>query len=648
MQYFFSRRWQKVIVQSLLLPGLLLHLCFTGTCQAPPKQGHFMANGRAVNIASFDREIIHMMQEIGVPGMSLAIIDNNQVVYCNGYGVRKKEEPYKVTKRTVFDGCSLSKTLLAYVAYQLADEAKIQLDTPLYRYLPYPRLEHDRRYKLITARMVLSHSSGLENWSDYNNSDTLEILAAPGTKFLYSGEGYQYLAKVVEQLLGQQYGEYIQERVLTPLQLKNTYLKYKKPALPLFHRIKPWNFAVGHQTDGRQPLFQNSGTFPAAGNHFTAEDYAKLITAIFDTSRISYNRRADILAPIVQIEHSAIFYGPGFEVLPDPDNLIISHGGDKPGYKNLVFYSVQKRSGFVMMVNSDRGKSMAEKICQLSVQLNIDPFLKSQYYFFEQYPSPALSLLKIYDDHGRDTMFAAIARFHRQQKLNVNSLSTLSYFFRFGGDRVIAKDLLEYNTRLYPESALAYSLLGELYVSMDRYEEGYRCLKKAKALKFDLWDLEEEDMAEHNKRLADAEARKSNQHALQPNNETIIQAEEYMGMRGVRVQATTDTGGGDNVAFIDTEDYMDYRVNIPAAGTYAVTVRVASEMGGSQMELRADNILLGKINIPTTNGWQNWISVSTQVQLPQGLHPLRIYVSNGGFNFNWMKFVPVPHTAQAN
>ena len=109
-------------------------------------------------------------------GLSLALIDNNEVVYYNAYGQKECNKNKKVNKRTVFNGASLTKTYLLYTVLKLADERKIDLDKPVYQYLEYPRLEHDERYKLITARMLLNHSSGIENWQDRNDPKKLEIL----------------------------------------------------------------------------------------------------------------------------------------------------------------------------------------------------------------------------------------------------------------------------------------------------------------------------------------------------------------------------------------------------------------------------------------------------------------------------------------
>ncbi|KGT10301.1 hypothetical protein NV63_00790 [Elizabethkingia anophelis] len=92
-----------------------------------------------------------------------------------------------------FEAASLSKPVFSYFVLKLAHEGKLNLDKPLYQYLPADNIS-DERYKKITARMVLSHTTGLPNWSEIT---PIPLLFNPGEKFSYSGEAFVYLAKVI-------------------------------------------------------------------------------------------------------------------------------------------------------------------------------------------------------------------------------------------------------------------------------------------------------------------------------------------------------------------------------------------------------------------------------------------------------------------
>lgn len=131
---------------------------------------------------------------------------------------------------------------------------------------------------------------------------------------------------------------------------------------------------------------------------------------------------------------------------------------------------------------------------------------------------------------------------------------------------------------------------------------------------------------------------------LDPNPGTgevaTLQGESYLVMSGVQLEATSDTGGGDNVGWIDAGDWMSYpSISIPASGQYVIEYRVASELGGGRLQLEqaGGSPVFGTLDIPNTNGWQSWQTISHTVNLPAGDIRLGIVALNGGWNLNWFK-----------
>lgn len=121
-----------------------------------------------------------------------------------------------------------------------------------------------------------------------------------------------------------------------------------------------------------------------------------------------------------------------------------------------------------------------------------------------------------------------------------------------------------------------------------------------------------------------------------------IEAEDYSTMSGVQTENTTDSGGGLNVGYIDTGDWMAYNnINIPASGNYTIQYRVASENGGGQLSLdvNAGATVLGNVGIPSTGGWQNWTTVSHNVYINAGTYNFGIYAQSGGWNINWWRII---------
>lgn len=120
---------------------------------------------------------------------------------------------------------------------------------------------------------------------------------------------------------------------------------------------------------------------------------------------------------------------------------------------------------------------------------------------------------------------------------------------------------------------------------------------------------------------------------------TTIQAESYSSMNGVQLETTSDTGGGQNVAYIDAGDWMAYsNINFPTSGTYTLEYRVASPSGGTlSSDLNAGAIQLGNTTIPATGGWQNWTTVSRTVNVNAGTYNFGVFAQTGGWNLNWIR-----------
>lgn len=110
-------------------------------------------NGRDVTFTEMDKYICSQMDSLKLPGLSIAIINDAKIVYHRTFGVTNVETNGTVSDETLFDTGSLSKTPFTYLVMKLVDQGILNLDQPLYTYLPYPDIAYDERYKLITARM---------------------------------------------------------------------------------------------------------------------------------------------------------------------------------------------------------------------------------------------------------------------------------------------------------------------------------------------------------------------------------------------------------------------------------------------------------------------------------------------------------------
>ena len=123
----------------------------------------------------------------------------------------------------------------------------------------------------------------------------------------------------------------------------------------------------------------------------------------------------------------------------------------------------------------------------------------------------------------------------------------------------------------------------------------------------------------------------------------IIQAESYNAMSGVQLENCTDTGGGQDVGYIDTNDWMSYyNLKFPTSGTYRVEYRVASPNGGQlSCDLNAGSTQLGSLAVPATGGWQNWTTISHTVTVNAGTYNFGVFARAGGWNINWLRISKV-------
>ena len=218
---------------------------------APPKKIHaplkppappavVRLDGTRLQPVEVDRIVEGLMRKAHVTGLALAILNHSQIVYQKAFGLRSVERNEPLTVDSVMYGASLTKAAFAYMVMQLADEKRIDLDTPVTEYLTkplpefpkYADLRAEPRYKLITARMLLSHTAGFPNFRFLNDDGKLDIKFDPGTRYAYSGEGINLLGFVVEQITGHSVGELMQSRVFDRFGMTRTPAWCGSRALP--------------------------------------------------------------------------------------------------------------------------------------------------------------------------------------------------------------------------------------------------------------------------------------------------------------------------------------------------------------------------------------------------------------------------------
>jgi len=170
-------------ISTLFIAFVGVASCFAQAVQQQPKHTEMRSNtGVAQITAALERDVPEWMNSADVPGMSIALLRNGDVVWQHGFGVRDSKTKEPVNDDTVFEAASLSKPVFAYAVMKLVDAGRFDLDKPLNEYLPGDYdVGPDPRLAQITARRVLSHTTGFPNWRGRDGK--LKIFFTPGERF---------------------------------------------------------------------------------------------------------------------------------------------------------------------------------------------------------------------------------------------------------------------------------------------------------------------------------------------------------------------------------------------------------------------------------------------------------------------------------
>ena len=306
-------------------------------------------------IANLEAQIPVLMRSKSVPGLQLAIIRDGTLFWSKGFGVKNKSTKQPVTDDTIFAAASLSKPLFAYSVLKMVERGQLSLDTPLTEYTAKPYISNPK-IKLITARMVLSHSSGFPNWS---GDGPLTINFPPGKRFSYSGEGYLYLQKVVEEITQQSLSQYLDESILTPLEMSSSSFIW----LPSYESTASY----GHNRQGTPvPMGQPTKASAAGSLRTTANDYAKLLMAIMqsgtiDSPLLTEATLNEMLRPQIKI-NQFLDWGLGWGLETMENENFFWHWGDVNTFKSFTLGSRKLGTGIVILTNSQNGLKICREI----------------------------------------------------------------------------------------------------------------------------------------------------------------------------------------------------------------------------------------------------------------------------------------------
>ena len=328
---------------------------------------------------NFDKiGLTQYMHKYKIPGMSIAVFQHGFPIAIQSFGEAVINEKELINNSTIFEAASLSKPVIAYGVLKLVEKKLLDLDTPIHKYLEKKDHLADPRFNKITTKMLLSHSSGLTNKPGQQQPP--KILFEPGTDFSYSGDGFEYLGKIIERLSGQPYENYMQKNVFLPLGMKDSSYVHHQDT-------KKTNRTLGHDKDSihMESLMKKfKFKHPAFSLHTTIIDFANFTKNLFSNDyMLSMMTSEQIKTKKQTVFYSSeseapfsqnISWGLGWGVQNTYKGASFWQWGKNPGYRSYFSGFLDDKSAVVIFTNSDNGMEIIPTIAERITRIHHSSF----------------------------------------------------------------------------------------------------------------------------------------------------------------------------------------------------------------------------------------------------------------------------------
>ena len=458
----------KILMRSAAI--FLASLCLHAQTIAQTKPDRFKEQLEPV--------IKKVMEQSNMPGFAIAVVENQKIVYSAGFGVKSLQTREPISDRSLFHMASITKPFVATSIMQLWEKGKIDLDSPVVRYLPYFHVKDDR-YASITVRQMLSHISGMPDVEDYEwdkpqyDEGALEryvkslgnekLIAAPGTKFQYSNMAFEVLGDVIAKVSGESFEDYVKHNILDPLKMQTSTLLVKKADPQLLTRP--------HVLGGSYDV-EVSKVFPYNRMHSPS---STLYSSVLDMSRwamANLNRGELDGKRILKASTYDLMWKPAGEQFQQigiswflrkfKEYPTVTHSGGDTGFVSNLVLIPEKSIAVVMMSNFDRAPLGVLTQAALDVALGLQPADVS-------IKTPIDKVL--YKAIAKDGLEAGVKQYYDLKKNQPDAynfqeqlLNTLGYVYIQQGKLKEAIRVLQLNVEAYPASSNVYDSLGEAYM----------------------------------------------------------------------------------------------------------------------------------------------------------------------------------------
>lgn len=376
----------------------IIILCISVGCSKKIENNQIQRiDGSLITRAKLDARIKTLVDTAKVTGFTVTIFNQDTVAYQKAFGYSNFTEKDSLNIDQVFYGASLSKAVFGYLVAQLVNEGLIDLDKPIQEYLDvsipemhfqrewrgFKNIADDDRYKIITARMCLSHTTGFPNWrwisrtGEFQPEGKIQFYFDPGTDYSYSGEGIRLLQKVIEKITGKGLEQLARDRVFDPLGMDMTSYVWQD-------RFEN-NYCYGHTRERKIIAKDKEDEAGAAGSlETTPVDYSKFISKIIELSSHNSDVTKLMFEPNIRIRSKkqfgpeslektnkndsiALNYGLGWGILKSPFGHGYFKEGHSEGFQHYSILFPEKRIGILLMSNSDNAESIFKEVLKIGI-----------------------------------------------------------------------------------------------------------------------------------------------------------------------------------------------------------------------------------------------------------------------------------------
>ena len=429
---------------------------------------------------NLETSLPRLIENAGIPGLAAAWIKDEQVAWAGGFGVRDVRTGFSVNGETVFEAASLSKPVIAYTAMKLVARGELDLDAPLWDEEGYERLEQDDRGREITARMVLSHTSGLPNWG----GNPLEFTQAPGVGWSYSGEGFVYLATMLERRTGLPLNNLVQREVFDPLDMRRSSFVWKSSY--------EGSMAVPHDLIGRPgEKWRPERANAASSLHTTARDYGRFVVAVMQGEGLPPAVASEMLRAQTGVSGRGdrdawayLSWALGWGIQRGERGTAIWHWGDNGDFRCFVIAYPELGDGLVYFTNSNNGLSVAESVLALVFE---DTQWALRFLDYGTWDQPerraAIALRRAFLNDDTESAWALLDGLFGELSREVadNEITNLGWFLVQEGRVQLGLSVIDWAARSF-SSASAYRALGEIHTEFGDYPSAIAAYEQATSL----------------------------------------------------------------------------------------------------------------------------------------------------------------------